>query len=610
MQIVLPKECANLPKKTKNKLLDVLYQFSKIKWFTGSRTFGDTEKRAEELVRNYLTQLLGNKKQVSGFQIQWIEGDWALADGLERKRNLEFFQLWNAAGMEAYKIAEKNGRQPAYKAIWEKVGTIVPVPNNPNRDNELDIYDGVQILANYAARIVIEDLTKAPNLNEPLVMLYQMGLWPRGVITITPRTPFESILKSLDINETLINLYLDNLLEVPKQTVSNIFILFAPVKSWNIQEMNVKKEDKLNLYAKYDWIPDQSFYKVLNKKIELTENEFKRILKNQEDFLNTGGIGTSSANFQGCRLHGYCFPNLDLSRVNFYEADLDGSFFDRCKFINANFERASMQGVEIRSSDMTFANLNYVNMRNSSIKGVIFRGNDFIGTSFKQCGFRSNTFINCDLSKVTGLEELDYDDKSHIDVDTILNSKGRIPIEFLRYCKIPDEIIDSVRNMVAKAEGHTVFISYKHESAEFKEWVKSLANRLLKNGILAFLDQWEVKPGDSFSHYMEKSIKNSKYAFFICSKQSVSFANKRSGGIGYEAELLASLGIKKQIKTIPILRGTKQVPTFLIGKYYLDFNSNDQDIKDEPFNELVHSILGHSNRPLIENPVDPDQPAR
>jgi len=577
MEIILPEECAKLPEGIKSRLRKVLYEFSKIKWFTGTRTFRETDKRAEILVRTYLSRLLGNEKKASKFEIEWIEGDWALADSLERKREMMYFNLWNEAGAATYRIAAENNREAAYNAIWKKLGSVVPFPNNSNRDNYMDAYDGLLAMSNYAASIVVEDIVKSPNLNEPLVELYLMGLWPRGI-------------------------------------VSNKFILFAPVKSWDIKERGIKKEDKENVYEKYKEIPDNIFHqtidKVIKKRRKLSEGQFKAILKCQETFLNTGGLGSAPADFRACNLAGYCFPNLNLSFANFYNSDLSGSFIQESKCIRANFERVSFFGAEMRGVDMTSANFNRADLSNSTLSRVTFNGSEFIGTCFRQCLLRNTSFINCDLSNATGLDEVVVEGAMYLDIGTLRNSKGRIPMEFLKNSNISDDVIEGVRREVAKAEGHTVFISYKHESVEHKEWVKSLANRLLENGVLAFLDQWEVDPGDNLTHYMEQGIKNSKYAIFVSSKQAVSSVNKRSGMISYEAEILERLGIMEKIKIIPILRGTYELPKVFEVMFYLDFNSDDQKIRDEPFNELVHTILGHSDRPLIGTPIEPDQPAK
>jgi hypothetical protein len=44
-----------------------------------------------------------------------------------------------------------------------------------------------------------------------------------------------------------------------------------------------------------------------------------------------------------------------------------------------------------------------------------------------------------------------------------------------------------------------VFISYSWESEDHKSWVRYLGERLYKAGIEARLDQWFVRPGESFT---------------------------------------------------------------------------------------------------------------
>ena len=44
-----------------------------------------------------------------------------------------------------------------------------------------------------------------------------------------------------------------------------------------------------------------------------------------------------------------------------------------------------------------------------------------------------------------------------------------------------------------------VFISYSHDSAQHKDWVRSLASALRANGIDAVLDQWDLSPGQDMA---------------------------------------------------------------------------------------------------------------
>lgn len=56
------------------------------------------------------------------------------------------------------------------------------------------------------------------------------------------------------------------------------------------------------------------------------------------------------------------------------------------------------------------------------------------------------------------------------------------------------------------SEHPKVFISYSWEDEAHKEWVKSLADRLLSDGIEATVDQYDLTLGDRLPHFMEQSI--------------------------------------------------------------------------------------------------------
>lgn len=51
-----------------------------------------------------------------------------------------------------------------------------------------------------------------------------------------------------------------------------------------------------------------------------------------------------------------------------------------------------------------------------------------------------------------------------------------------------------------------VFISYSHDSQSHKKWVMDFAIRLRNSGVDAILDQWELKPGDDLTHFMERNL--------------------------------------------------------------------------------------------------------
>ena len=146
-----------------------------------------------------------------------------------------------------------------------------------------------------------------------------------------------------------------------------------------------------------------------------------------------------------------------------------------------------------------------------------------------------------------------------------------------------------------------VFISYSHDSLEHKKWVLNLATKLRNNGIDAIIDQWELEPGGDIPSFMEKNVKNSDYVVIVCTEEYVKKANSGTGGVGYEKMIITSDLMKKidSRKIIPIIRqnGTKNVPTFVQTKLFLDF-SYDKDFEFN-YDELVRTI--HKS-PLYEKP--------
>lgn len=139
-----------------------------------------------------------------------------------------------------------------------------------------------------------------------------------------------------------------------------------------------------------------------------------------------------------------------------------------------------------------------------------------------------------------------------------------------------------------------VFISYSHDNLDHKKWVLELAIRMRNNGIDAIIDQWELKPGDDLPHFMETNLALADSILMICSEKYIEKANGGQGGVGYEKMIITSnlLSNIDENKVIPIIKqiSTKQVPTFLKTKIYIDF-SNSEDFEFS-FDELIRTIHG------------------
>lgn len=152
-----------------------------------------------------------------------------------------------------------------------------------------------------------------------------------------------------------------------------------------------------------------------------------------------------------------------------------------------------------------------------------------------------------------------------------------------------------------------VFISYSWEDDDHKEWVRSFADSLLKNGIDATLDQYDLSLGDRLPHFMEQSIMDSDYVLIICTPTYKIKSDNRSGGVGYEGHIISGelLTTGNERKFIPIIRKgavETSMPNFLFGKYGVDLSSDD--CYEINFNDLLTTLLGKKKKPLVNHNVN------
>jgi TIR domain len=124
-----------------------------------------------------------------------------------------------------------------------------------------------------------------------------------------------------------------------------------------------------------------------------------------------------------------------------------------------------------------------------------------------------------------------------------------------------------------------LFVSYSHDSQSHKDWVLTLATRLVANGVDVILDQWDLNLGADLPRFMEKGLTESKLVLAVCSAQYVSKANAGKGGVGYEKMILTSQLMHDVTaeRILPVIRNNNVVPllpTFLGSRVYVDFRDD------------------------------------
>jgi hypothetical protein len=153
-----------------------------------------------------------------------------------------------------------------------------------------------------------------------------------------------------------------------------------------------------------------------------------------------------------------------------------------------------------------------------------------------------------------------------------------------------------------------VFISYSHDSSGHKDWVKNLASDLRAHGVDAFLDQWDLRPGQDVAAFMSDGVAKSDRVLMVCSENYVEKADDGVGGVGYErlivtAEVVQSIDT---VKFVPLLRENSQgnVPRFLGARRYIDFRDDAEYAAS--LDQLCRELLGapSDKPPLGQNPFE------
>ncbi|WP_448698606.1 SEFIR domain-containing protein [Mucilaginibacter sp. AW1-3] len=151
-----------------------------------------------------------------------------------------------------------------------------------------------------------------------------------------------------------------------------------------------------------------------------------------------------------------------------------------------------------------------------------------------------------------------------------------------------------------------VFISYSWSSPDHEDWVITLAQRLVNDGVDVSIDKWDLKEGQDKYRFMESMVSSVDIhkVLLILDKKYASKANDRDGGVGTETQIISPQIYENtsQEKFIPIVaeldeEGKPYIPTYLNGRIYLDMSSSEHS--ESNYEKLLRNIL---NRPLLAKP--------
>lgn len=114
----------------------------------------------------------------------------------------------------------------------------------------------------------------------------------------------------------------------------------------------------------------------------------------------------------------------------------------------------------------------------------------------------------------------------------------------------------------------SIFLS--HNSID-KPFVRKLANDLRRQGFYVWVDEAEIKLGDSLINKIREGIDKVEYVGVVLSNNSIN-----SEWVKYEIDIAMNQEIEgKKIKVLPIMLEKVDPPAFLKGKLYADFTTKE-----------------------------------
>ena len=246
---------------------------------------------------------------------------------------------------------------------------------------------------------------------------------------------------------------------------------------------------------------------------------------------------------EGLDLEGADLRQIDLTRgdltgANLSRADLEGAQLFRVILVGANLERANLVQAEANIADLTTANLNGADLRWASLwsaqltlaklQSADLRDAELSWASlalaevanaqFQGATFFQTNLADIDLSRALGLEAVEHDGPSAIDVRTLRKS-WPLPDVFLRGVGLSDQYIEYLPSLMGQAiEFYSCFISYSSKDDEFAH---RLHADLQDNGVRCWFAPEDLRIGDKFRARIDEAIRLHDKLLLILSEDSV-----------------------------------------------------------------------------------------
>ncbi|KTR02064.1 hypothetical protein NS365_22550 [Aureimonas ureilytica] len=158
-----------------------------------------------------------------------------------------------------------------------------------------------------------------------------------------------------------------------------------------------------------------------------------------------------------------------------------------------------------------------------------------------------------------------------------------------------------------------VFVSYSWSSPDYLGRVMKLVEDLSGDGVHVVIDKYDLREGNDANAFMEQMVTSDeiKKVILLCDPIYADKANKRTGGVGTEAQIVTSEIFKQteQSKFVAVIMDRTEAdeirtPAFYTSRIYIDLSRDER--YTEEYEKLVRWIFDqplHVRPPLGAKPA-------
>ena len=265
-------------------------------------------------------------------------------------------------------------------------------------------------------------------------------------------------------------------------------------------------------------------------------------------------IDFGKANLSGAQLHGASLRSAKLTEadlsyaracgVDMTDACLNGARLTRADFHFADFrllddDATDLEGLRNHPLNVKFkgrggrrslflASRHWSAMKGSMLERADLSNTGLLGTNLTDANLRGaklheaslirTSFVDANLSNVSGLDTCDHRGPSYISFSTLANS-GELPLTFLRGCGLPDNIIEKVPPLFDQPlQFYSCFISYSSKDQEF---AKRLHADLQNSGVRCWFAPHDLPIGAKTWDGIDEAIRIRDKVLLILSEGAI-----------------------------------------------------------------------------------------